>query len=70
MPPPTVLVSYREARPFVACAAAYIINIMQSWWIWIFSQIPGPSSSLFRGAALLLLRFPRILTVESYYSTS
>ena len=33
--------------------------------------IPGPkfSSSLF-GVLLLLLRFPRILTGESYYSTS
>ena len=34
-----------------------------------FGQIPGPSSSLF-GVLLLLLRFPRILTGESYYSTS
>jgi hypothetical protein len=38
-----------------------------SWWIWIFSQIPGPSSSLFRR---VLLRFSAQLTGGSYYSTS
>jgi hypothetical protein len=32
-----------------------------------FGQIPGHSSSLF---GRVLLRFPRILTGESYYSTS